>query len=444
MSLQRNLVVSVSTVLLISLLAGALLTYEHAVTKVRTEMRAALIVGRRVVQNAIDSATPHSDPSLLVARIIQDFNGDRHLRAVLADPAGKVLMRSDLQPPPDPAPAFFFNFVGGSRLTTHIDLSPALTIASRLVLETDSSNEVSEAWDDVKLDLTTLFLFFCLVLALITYTLRGAFRPLEELCSALARVGSGDYGTRLSWPNADELNEVESGFNLMADRLAEMAVQNRLLQARVECIQEDERGEMARDLHDEVAPFLFAVSADASLILQHVSRADLNEIEQRANGILLSVSHMQLHLRDVLSRLMPDVLLDLGLSGAIESLVHFWQSRRPDIEFSLSVAPDPLDDRSSAVIFRVVQESLSNAVRHAHPSKIDISLKHCGECCEIDIVDNGTGLKPGYHARGFGLLGMRERVAAIGGKLSVASRIGEAGVAVHAVLPCPAAALVVS
>jgi len=444
MSLQRNLVVSVSTVLLISLLAGALLTYEHAVTKVRTEMRAALMVGRRVVQNAVDEGAPHADPNRLLARVIQDFNGDRHLRAALADPAGKILMRSALQPPPDPAPMLFFNLVGGRRLTTRIDLPPELNVGSRLILETDAHIEVAEAWDDVKLDFTTLFIFFCLVLALIAHTLRGAFRPLEELCTAFMRIGAGDYGTRLSWRNAYELNEVENGFNLMAGRLAEMELQNRLLQTRVQCVQEDEQGEMARDLHDEVAPFLFAVSADASLILQYVSTQSLGEIEERANGILSSVSHMQLHLRDVLSRLMPDVLLDLGLSGAIESLVHFWQSRRPDIEFALSVSPDPLDNRSSAIIFRVVQESLSNAVRHANPSKIDISVKHYLESWKIDIVDNGTGLKPGHHTEGFGLLGMRERVAAIGGKLNVASRIGEAGVAVRAVLPCSAAVLVAS
>jgi two-component system sensor histidine kinase UhpB len=442
MSLQRNLVVSVSTVLLISLLAGAMLTYEHAVTKVRTEMHAALMVGQRIIQNTVGDGAPTGNPSGLLSRVIQDFNGDRHLRAVLADPAGKILMRSELLPPSDPAPAFFFKLVGGAPFSTHMDLPPGLKAGSRLILETDAHSEVSEAWDDVKLDLTILFIFFCLVLALITHTLRGAFRPLQELCTALTRIGAGEYGTRLSWRNAYELDEVESGFNLMAGRLAEMELQNRLLQTRIQCVQEDERGEMARDLHDEVAPFLFAVSADASLILQYVPTKSMEDIEERANGILSSVSHMQLHLRDVLSRLMPDVLLDLGLSGAIESLVHFWQSRRPDIEFTLSIAPDPLDNRTSAVVFRVVQESLSNAVRHANPSKIDVSIKHCGERYEICIVDNGTGLKPGHQAQGFGLLGMRERVAAIGGKLNVVSRTGAAGVTVHAALPCAASMLV--
>jgi len=442
MSLQRNLVVSVSLVLLISVLAGALLTCEHAVTKVRTEMRAALIVGQRIVQNAVDDGAPQTDPNRHLAHIVADFNGDRHLRATLADPAGKILIQSSLQPPAVPAPGFFFHLVGGSLVSTTIKLPPLSFAGDVLRLDTDAHNEVAEAWGDAKLGMAILFIFFCLVLGLITLTLRGAFRPLEELCTALTRIGAGDYETRLSWSNAHELHEVEQGFNLMAERLAAMELQNRLLQTRIQCIQEEERSEIARDLHDEVAPFLFAVSADASLILQFNATRNLEEIDERANGILTSVTHMQLHLRDVLSRLMPDVLLDLGLPGAIESLVHFWQSRRPNIAFACEIDPDPLDDRSSAVIFRVVQESLSNAVRHAKPSRIEIRVKRPGACCEIDVVDNGAGLTPGHRAEGFGLLGMRERVAAIGGKFSIGNRMGAAGVAVHAVVPCQDPALV--
>jgi two-component system sensor histidine kinase UhpB len=434
MSLERNLIVSVCMVLAVSLLAGATLTYVHAAARVRTEMAAALAVGRRVVQNAVDDSAELTDPNRRLARIVGAFDGDRHLRAVLTDGRGGILMQSNLQLPQDPAPHLFLSLVAGPKVTADVDLPPALKTKGLLQLRTDAHNEVSEAWGDVKLDLSILGIFFCLVLTLVVRTLRGALRPLQELCTAFGRIGVGDYATRLAWRNTKELAPVQEGFNAMAERLSTMELQNRKLQTRVQCVQEEERAELARDLHDEVAPFLFAVSADASLIRQLVAAKNLAGIDARAEAILTSVGHMQKHLRQVLSRLMPDVLLDLGLAGAIETLVHFWKSRRPDILFNLHVDAEPLDDRRAAVAFRVVQESLSNAMRHANPTQVDICVENTADGCEIAVSDNGVGMSPEASPRGLGLLGMRERVNAVGGRFGIASGTGSRGVKVAAVL----------
>jgi two-component system sensor histidine kinase UhpB len=444
MSLERNLILSVCMVLVASLLAGAMLTYVHAVARVRTEMTAALAVGRRVVQNAVDDSAEVTDPNRRLARIVGAFNGDRHLRAVLTDAGGAMLMQSNVPSPQDPAPRLFLNLVAGPKVTADVDLPPALRTKGRLQLRSDARNEVSEAWGDVKLDLSILGTFFCLVLTLIVRTLRGALRPLQDLCTVFSRIGASDYATRLAWRNPKELAPVQDGFNAMAERLATMELQNRLLQTRVQCVQEEERAELARDLHDEVAPFLFAVSADASLIRQLAGPRNLGEIDARAECILTSVGHMQKHLRQVLSRLMPDVLLDLGLAGAIETLVHFWKSRRPEIVFNLHVDAEPLDDRRAAVAFRVVQESLSNAMRHAQPTRVDIRVENTPDGCEIEVSDDGIGMPPAGNPKGLGLLGMRERVNALGGRFSIASGGRSEGVAVRAFLSADNAAMAVS
>jgi two-component system sensor histidine kinase UhpB len=434
MSLERNLILSVCMVLVVSLLAGATLTYEHAASRVRTEINAALAVGRSIAQYAVADSADQTDPDRRLGRIVGAFNGDRHLRAVLIDGSGRILLQSALQAPQDPAPAVLVNLLTGPKVMASVDLPPDLSQRGTLQLRTDAHNEISEAWDDIKLDLSILGIFFCLVLGLVVRTLRRALRPLQDLCAAFTRVGAGDYSTRLAWRNTKELAPVHDGFNAMAERLADMERQTRLLQTRVQCVQEEERGELARDLHDEVAPFLFAVSADASLIRQFVASNHWAGIDARAEGILSSVSHMQKHLRHVLSRLMPDVLLDLGLAGAIETLVHFWNSRRPDIAFTLHVDADSLDDRRTAVAFRVVQESLSNAVRHADPSKIDIRVEQTGDGCIIEVQDNGTGMSKEPNAEGLGLLGMRERVNAVGGRLVIKTLAGSKGVAIQAFL----------
>jgi two-component system sensor histidine kinase UhpB len=431
-SLERNLITSVCMVLAVSLLAGATLTYVHAVARVGTEMTAALAVGRRMMQNAVDDSAELADPNRRLARIVGAFNGDRHLRAVLTDGSGGILMQSHLQSPQDPAPHLFLNLVTGPGATADVDLPFALKAKGILRLRTDAQNEVSEAWGDVKLDLSILGIFFCLVLALIVRTLRGALRPLQELCAAFKRIGVGDYATRLAWRHTKELAPVQDGFNAMAERLSNMELHNRLLQTRVQCVQEEERAELARDLHDEVAPFLFAVSADASLIRQLAAAKNLAGIDARAEAILTSVGHMQKHLRQVLSRLMPDVLLDLGLAGAIETLVYFWKSRRPEILFNLHVDAEKLDDRRAAVAFRVVQESLSNAMRHANPTQVDICVENTRGGCEIAVADDGVGMSPEGNPEGLGVLGMRERVHALGGHFGIASGSRSKGVTVHA------------
>ena len=433
MSLHRHLIASVTAVLLASLLAGAFLTYEHAASRVHTEMHAALAVGRHVVQNAVDDSAEQPDPTRRLARIVAAFNGDRHLRAVVIGTQGAVLAQSTVQPPADPAPRLFLNLVSGQRLTAAIALPVPLQAAGTLALVADAHNEVAEAWDGVKLDLSILGVFFCLVLALIVTTLRRAMRPLQDLRTGLTRIAAGDYTTRLTPSRTKELAQVQAGFNAMAERLADMEVQNRLLQSRVQRVQEEERAELARDLHDEVAPFLFAVSADASLIRQHLGNRP-EEIDARAAAILTSVGHMQRHIRHVLSRLMPDLLLDLGLAGAIETLVHGWSSRRPDIAFAVQVDAETLDDRRTAVAFRVVQESLSNAVRHANPSHVDVRVAQAGEGCIVEVTDDGSGMDKAAVRKGLGLLGMRERVSAIGGRLTFGTRPGSSGLAVRAEL----------
>ncbi len=439
MSLERRLISPVLLGLLASLLVGAGLGYQHAVVKVRTEMKASLAVGRRIAQLAATESAGRGDLDHLLAAIIGDFDGDRHLRAVLRAPDGAILLQSSLLAPARPAPEFVFDLVGGHRIGAAIALPPALQHAGDLRLETDSHNEVAEAWSDLELALFVMIVLFCLILALTMRTLRHSLRPLQDLSGALGRVGGGDYETRLDWPSYRELDPVKRGFNLMAERLAGMDMQNRILATRIQCLQEDERGEIARDLHDDVAPFLFAVSADAALIRQLAQTGAGDGVRARAEGILDSVAHMQKHLRDVLARLMPDVLLDLGLSGAVDALVYFWKSRKPEIAFAVDVIEETLDERAAGVAFRVVQESLSNAARHAQATRIGITVTMKASGLDIEIVDDGSGLPANAMGAGagLGLLGMRERVRAIGGRIDIGNRPDSAGVRVHAMLPAP-------
>jgi two-component system sensor histidine kinase UhpB len=129
----------------------------------------------------------------------------------------------------------------------------------------------------------------------------------------------------------------------------------------------------------------------------------------------------------------------LGLVAALENCVNEWRSRLPatQIEMLCGAELDALDESRALVLFRLVQEALTNVARHSSASRVKIQIGRAASAQGIDIsiIDNGRGADVGVHGNGLGLIGMRERVAALGGSISVSSASGAAGFAVRAFLP---------
>jgi two-component system sensor histidine kinase UhpB len=135
-------------------------------------------------------------------------------------------------------------------------------------------------------------------------------------------------------------------------------------------------------------------------------------------------------------------LAELGLRGALEALLRLWGESRPDvaIETSISRALGETGETTELTIYRIVQEALTNVFRHAGATFVNVTIEPAeqrgthggGGCALVRIRDNGRGLKPN-HKLGLGLTGMRERIMALGGTLSVAS--GDGGVTVEAIIP---------
>ena len=437
LSIQRRLAISITLVLLFSLVVGFGLTYQHVLGKVRTEMQAALAVGAYTALNATEDKARAPDPLGKLRAVVRDFDGDRHLLAKLSAPDGRVLARSRLLRPEDAAPSWFYHLVVAAPAAKTLTLPNALAGLGTLTLEADPHNEVAEAWSDMRLTLVIMALFFAAVLTLAFTTIRAALAPLRDVREALLRIGAGDLSTRIAPGVAHELAPLRDGVNAMAERLAATVEQNRALNEQIIDLQEEERAELARDLHDDVAPFVFAVGADATMIRQYLAKNATAEIGPRADAISEAVRHMQRHLKHVLRRLAPGALLDLGLSGAVDDLIAFWAMRRPKVAFSRDVSGDPLDPPLDAVAFRVVQESVSNAIRHGEPSAIDIVIAVGDDAATIVVEDDGKGL-PADGRFGFGLAGMRERVRSVGGSITVRNRTTGSGVSVEAKLPLAA------
>jgi two-component system sensor histidine kinase UhpB len=227
-----------------------------------------------------------------------------------------------------------------------------------------------------------------------------------------------------------EIERLAVGVNAMAGQLDAIDRENRRLHEQLATVQEEERAEIARDLHDEIGPYLFAVNIDAAAVrdLAAASPKARAAIPERLDLIQAAVAHMQTQVTDMLRRLRPLRAVEFGLSSAVEDLVGFWRARRPDIAFDLAL---DLDDAALGLglreaFYRIAQEALSNAVRHGAPTRIALELSlRDDEAAVLRVADNGAMAAKAAERPRFGLVGMRERLAALGGELTVDPGAGE-------------------
>jgi two-component system, NarL family, sensor histidine kinase UhpB len=437
MTLRLQLVIRIALILIASLGLSSVAIYWHAVGKVEIEMRAAILVGEHTVNNAIADLNESANPPHWVRVMVAGFDGDRHLRASLMAPSGIAVATSKLLIPRNHAPEWFQRIVAAPALTERIELPGRFAALGTILLETDSHNEGVEAWNDAILSLTLLAAFSSLVLGLVYGTLGRALRPLDQMAVGFARIGRGDYRARMADSGPAELAEVCRGFNQMASRLADMQRRNRRLGAQLTVVQEEERAELARNLHDDIAPLLFAVSADVASIQKDEAARSSTKIRSRLETIRETIVQMQQQVRGILGLLRPHVVTELGLVHAIDNLVGFWQKRDPSIDLETHLGSNSFGDRLDETVYRVVQEALSNAMRHGHPTRIKIAAKREADGhVAVEVADDGGGLRDFADDAGFGLVGMHERVKAVGGTLTVKNRADGRGVIVSARLPC--------
>lgn len=440
MALRVRLVLWLGGVLAVTLGLGCALAWWHADASVRTEMQAAIAAGRQSAANNIGEIIGAAGQLRELRHLVTTFDGNRHVRAVLADANGAVIAASHLQPPGQPVPAWFRQLIDPALPPAILAVppSPGWESGGTLTLATDAANETGEVWGQANDTLRMLAVFFGLTVLLILWTLGHALAPLTRLSAALGRIGAGDYAARLGVAGPPELARLANGFNRMAEQLGQAEAQNAMLREQVLTLQEEERAELARDLHDDIGPLLFAAAIDAAGIPALLADGQATEAAERAEAIRGSIALMQRQVRGILGRLRPLDSGSVGLAEAIGNVVAFWRGRHPGIAFSLDVAPEDaaLDEVVRTTVCRVVQESVLNAIRHGAPTQVAVRVFRDRRDIVVRVDDDGAGPGAGGLTPGFGLVGMQERVRAQAGTLAVAPRLGGRGLAVTARLPC--------
>jgi two-component system sensor histidine kinase UhpB len=295
----------------------------------------------------------------------------------------------------------------------------------------DELNEIGDEFTFVSILLLSLT---TIVLAVVWWSVSRAMRPLHLLQEGLGRLEQGDFSTLLPPFSIPELQPIGDTFNHLSKALGQAQDENRQLIHKLLSVQETERAELAQDFHDELGPCLFGIKTEAACIARNADALAPDEAKTRAAAIAKLVEDLQHLNRRVLGKLRPIALAELGLRAALDRLVAEWRDRAPGIRWVFECTrydSDPPETQALA-LFRVAQEAMTNAARHSGAQSVKVVLE-CAQWARLQVVDDGRGLVADAR-RGFGLLGIRERVQALGGSAKIENG-PDGGVMVDVALP---------
>jgi len=264
---------------------------------------------------------------------------------------------------------------------------------------------------------------------------------LDELPSVLLVLGLGLtwFATRRYGEARQEIARRKSAEAQLESALAD---NRRLAQQYVE-LRESERKALARELHDELGQYLNVIKLDA-VGIRDDTQASQSAMHRRAGTIVENCNHIHGALATLMRELRPTGLDELGLAAALEHCVDTWRARLPDVSLRLSITGElaGLLESITVTVYRLVQEALTNVAKHAAASEVTIRLERLrageeGDRVDVTVADNGIGTAlPEAGTRGLGLIGMRERVMALQGKLVLTSS-PRRGFALSAQIPVP-------
>lgn len=440
MSLRLRVNLAVSGLLLVfcSLLGGLMVDILRA--SVQEETEASSKVAAHLIGRMIRAPASRMAPAELVAYL--EGLGRVRSQEITIEQSGELIYRS---PPPTykhnrEAPAWF-----GRLMAPKLAPQTFTTGELRISLIADPSRSILDAWDDGGRLAGVLLVLVAALGGVIHWLVGRALSPVDRIVGALKEIEQGDLKTRLPAFAPTEFDRIGRGFNTMAENLGSSLLANlrleenqrvaRLVQDRLE----EERKAIARELHDELGQGLTAIRAIAASIA-HRCRDTAPELHGSAQSVVSVAGQMYDGVHTLVARLRPAALVGLSLADSLRGAIGQWQARHPDVSMHTSFDGDldSLGDASQIAVLRVLQESLTNVARHAAATRVDVEVRRAGAAVSINVSDNGRGCETDGNGEGaaerFGLLGMRERVQGLGGRLELSSAAG-AGFRVFALIP---------
>ena len=449
LSLRARLNMLLALVLTLGLAVNIARLVLEAAPRVQAEDQSVIRLAREFIETLVVGLNETADPDARLDQIVQDLNRLRHVSIARQDDASAARSPTTDRSSDDreaySLPAWFVALVHPEKTAVNVPIS-IHEKAGSLVITSHPNDEMAEIWDGI---VTQLQVGSAIAVALFLITMMvvsRALAPIETLSQAMTKIESGSYDTRVKPDGPPELAAICTKLNHLAGALGDAVEDKRRLAERVVSLQDVERKEIARELHDEFGPYLFALRAHASALTRIVDARvpDTDALRRHGGAILEQVNALQQFNRRVLEKLRPVGLTELGLREALGVLLRLWGEAHPGVVIETAISPSlgETGETADLTIYRTVQEALTNVFRHAGATSVNVTIEPTDQlsgmkrgghgCALVRVCDNGSGLSPD-HRLGLGLTGMRERILALGGTLTVAS--SDSGVTVEAVVP---------
>ena len=373
----------------------------------------------RAVTGALNGALATSaNPEQTLDAFVQALGTSEAIRFRRAG-TGVPHVQPEVRTPLGRVPQWFVDLIA----MPDIDAAFPVTIKDKqvgeIVFSPDISADIYEKWIGF-----LALVFIAIVLMLLTgslahFTTGSAIKSLHTLGEGLTRMRTGHYERPIALFGPPEIRRGAEEANELARTLGRLSQDNRSLLRKIVSLQDDERQDIARELHDELGPLLFGIRANTVALVESLP-PDGAALEASAQGILQSVEALQYANRRILDRLRPLYIQELGLERSIQTLLQNARAQAPELKLSARIDPglNEIDGLLSQTVYRVIQEAVTNVLRHANARSIEVTASRQERELTVEVSDDGIGFATDQ-VFGRGLTGMQERVRALSGTLEL-------------------------
>jgi two-component system sensor histidine kinase UhpB len=428
-SLRSLINVRIALAVVIVLFVGIATALWQARESVAREVEASF----NLAVEMIESGKQQSKSQSQWQHILTALQHARHIQVTVIDSQGietNLVVNDNKQD--RYTPALYRYLVASPTLTAEYQVY-FYGVPQTIRVKSDPNDEISEAWDESLAYFVSILAMMVLIYVMINLVFHSAFNAVGHIKSRINDLEAGDYTTPLPRFNISEFDTIGEGLNHLSSVLDEAKKSNQALSRHTLQIQENERQNLSRELHDEMGQSLTAIKA-MSVALKEPS----SDKDYISDAVVRICDHLSGVVRSMMRSLHPLSLSELGLSATLSDMMYEWQRRHPKMDIHLEYDDDieGISDDIAIQVYRIIQESLTNVVKHANATTVIVEVKKTvtsnGEYVDLSVTDNGVG--GSLEGDGFGVRSMRERVNSLNGHFEFNSTPGR-GVVVLATLP---------